>query len=327
MTTEAQGPLAAGGDAPRGPASPIAVVIPAYNSAGTLNAALASVAAQTHQPRAVVVGDDHSDDETPELARRWQSLLPLEVVRLERNSGPAAARRAAMAGIDAPLIALLDADDVWLPDHLESAARLHARVGGIVCADALRWRPGKGVHATTHRDHFPIPPADRQVLDILRHNFVSIGALFPRPAYDAAGGFRDGVSGAEDWDLWIRMIRNGLRVYGVDAPTLLYRVDPAGLSHRTDIFDTYVQVLERAVDEARDDAQRAAALAGLSWMRGRRALAIAYTAARNERSWKARIAAARCLAGPPRMALEASLLLASPSLAVRLGDAARRRRW
>jgi glycosyltransferase involved in cell wall biosynthesis len=327
MTTEPQGPPAAGRDAPRGPASPIAVVIPAYNSAGTLNAALASVAAQTHQPAAVVVGDDHSDDETPELARRWQNLLPLEVVRLERNSGPAAARRAAMAGIHAPLIALLDADDVWLPDHLESAARLHARVGGIVCADALRWRPGNGVHATTHRDHFPIPPADRQVLDILRQNFVSIGALFPRPAYDEAGGFRDGVSGAEDWDLWIRMIRNGLRVHGVDAPTLLYRVDPAGLSHRADIFDTYVRVLERAVDEARDDAQRAAALAGLSWMRGRRALAIAYAEARNERGWKARIAAARCLAGPPRMALEAALLLASPSLAVRLGDAARRRRW
>ena len=57
------------------------------------------------------------------------------------------------------------------------------------------------------------------MLDILRHNFVSIGALFPRVAYDEAGGFRDGVSGAEDWDLWIRMIRAGLpgaRRHGAD---------------------------------------------------------------------------------------------------------------
>jgi len=327
MTTEPQGQPRAGGAPPRGSSSPIAVIIPAYNSARTLNAALASIAAQTHAPATVVVGDDHSEDETSDLARRWQSLLPLEVVRLERNSGPAAARRAAMAGVDAPLIALLDADDVWLPDHLESAARLHQRMGGIVCADALRWRPGKGVHASTHRDHFPIPPANTQLLDILRHNFVSIGALFARRAYDEAGGFRDGVSGAEDWDLWIRMIRNGLRVHGISAPTLLYRVDSAGLSQRTDIFASYVRVLERAVDEAADKDQRAAALAALNWMKGRRALAVAYGAARDQRGWKARIAAARCLIGPPRMALEAAFLLASPSLAVRLGDAVRRRRW
>jgi len=204
MTTKPHGQAGAGG---------IAVVIPAYNSGRTLGATLASVAGQTVLPAAVVVGDDHSDDETPALARRWQDLLPVVVVTLERNAGPAAARRAAIARTDAPLLALLDADDVWLPDHLESLAALHARFGGIVCADALRWHPGEGIRDETQRDHFPIPPPERQMLDILRHNFVSIGALFPRVAYDEVGGFRDGVSGAEDWDLWIRMIRKGLRVH------------------------------------------------------------------------------------------------------------------
>jgi glycosyltransferase involved in cell wall biosynthesis len=305
----------------------IAVVIPAFNSAQTLNAALASVAAQTLTATAVVVADDHSGDSTPEVARRWQGLLPIEVVQLDQNSGPAAARRAAMDRLDTPLVALLDADDVWLPDHLESAAALQQRAGGIVCADALRWHPGRGVHRTTHRGHFPIPAADRQPLEILRHNFVSIGALFPRAAYDEAGGFRDGVSGAEDWDLWIRMIRAGLRVSGVAAPTLLYRVASSGLSHRIDIFDTYVRVLERAEREAGDDSQRAAAQSGLRWMRNRRTLAAAYADARAGRGWKARLVAANCLTSSPRMALEAGFIVAAPSLAVRVGDTARRRRW
>jgi glycosyltransferase involved in cell wall biosynthesis len=305
----------------------IAVVIPAFNSARTLDAALASVAAQTLRPAAVVVSDDRSDDETYQRARSWQGLLPLEVVRLDTNSGPAAARRAAIARVDAALLALLDADDIWLPDHLEAAALLHEREGGIVCADALRWHPGKGVHPATHRQHFPIPPPERQVLDILHRNFVSIGALFPRAAYDDVGGFRDGVSGAEDWDLWIRMIRAGLRVHGIAAPTLLYRVDDAGLSHRTDIFDTYIRVLERALQEAEDDSQRDAAREGLRWMKRRGALANAYAAARADHRWKARLLAARCVAGPPRIALEAALILAAPSVAVRMGDAARSRRW
>jgi glycosyltransferase involved in cell wall biosynthesis len=319
MTTEPQRQPGAGG---------IAVVIPAYNSARTLGAALASVAAQTLPPTAVVVGDDHSDDETPDLARRWNGLLPVEVVTLGRNAGPAAARRAAIARVEAPLIALLDADDIWLPDHLETLAALHARYGGIVCADALRWHPREGIRDETQRDHFPIPPPERQLLDILRHNFVSIGALFPRLAYDEVGGFRDGVSGAEDWDLWIRMIRAGLRVHGAAAPTLLYRVESSGLSHRLDIFDTYTRVLERAVQEAGDDQQHAAARESLHWMQRRRSLASAYSHARAHRPWKARGAALACLSGSsPRIALEAAGILASPSMAVKLGDAVRHRRW
>src|SRR5579863_4295726 len=74
MTTEPQGQPGAAG---------IAVVIPAFNSARTLGAALASVAAQTLPPAAVVVGDDHSDDETPTIATRWQGLLPIAVVTLK----------------------------------------------------------------------------------------------------------------------------------------------------------------------------------------------------------------------------------------------------
>lgn len=327
MTTEPHGLPRAGGTASPVGTGAIAVVIPAYNAAGTLGAALASVAAQTLLPAEVVVGDDHSDDETSELARRWQAVLPVELVRLERNSGPAAARRAAIESSASPLIALLDADDFWLPPHLESLARLHAREGGIVCADALRWHPGEDVRTATQRDHFPIPPPVHQRLEILRHNFVSIGALFPRPAYEESGGFRDGVSGAEDWDLWIRMIRQGLRVHGVAAPTLMYRVASSGLSHRIDIFDTYLRVLERALQEADDDQQRIATRDSLRWMRCRRALAAAYAAARAHRPMRARGAALRCVTGPPRMALEAALILASPSFAVRVGDSARQRRW
>ena len=101
----------------------------------------------------------------------------------------------------------------------------------------------------------------------------------------------------------------------------------SGLSHRDDIFETYARVLDRAVKEAGDDPQRAAAREALSWMRRRRTLASAYAQARANRPWKARGAALACLPGSPRFALEAALILASPSLAVRVGDAVRRRRW
>ena len=79
--------------------------------------------------------------------------------------------------------------------------------------------------------------------------------------------------------------------------------------------------------EAGDDQQRAVARESLDWMKRRRALAAAYAHGRANRPWKARRAALACLPGSPRFFLEAALILASPALAVRMGDVARRRRW
>ena len=188
---------------------------------------------------------------------------------------------------------------------VESCARM--RCSGI---------PAKVCVGATQHDHFPIPAPDHQMLDILRHNFVSIGALFPRAAYEDAGGFRDGVSGAEDWDLWIRMIRAGLRVHGVAAPTLLYRVESTGSqpSHR------YLRHVFAGPRTRGTGSRRRSAAGGRGGSpqldEAPRALAAAYAHARANRPWKARGAA---LASLPRIAslrLEAALILASPSLAV-----------
>lgn len=98
----------------------VGVVIPAYNAAVFIDEALEGVAAQTHQPDRVVVVDDGSVDGTGELLRRWEELgtLPLKVIRQE-NRGLSLARNRGIIHSPTDLIALLDADDVWEPFHLE----------------------------------------------------------------------------------------------------------------------------------------------------------------------------------------------------------------
>jgi glycosyltransferase involved in cell wall biosynthesis len=271
----------------------------------------------------VVVADDHSDDRTVAVAERWGPLLPLQVVRLQQRSGPAAARRAAIKLADTELVALLDSDDIWFPDHLALLLQTQRQRGGIVCGDAVRWYPGKRVARATHSVRHPVPPAHRQQVRIVQENFVSIGAMFPSSAYEQVGGFRDGFSGAEDWDLWIRMIRAGFEVHAAPGPSLLYRVANEGLTLGAGIFDVYVRVLESAQQEARNERELAAASRGLGRMRARRQVALARHEARGGHSRAARAAASRSLTGPGRVALEAGLILASPSLALRLGEAIR----
>jgi len=301
---------------PNAQVADVVVVVPAYKAVRTIDAALASVAFQGLAPQHVVVVDDGSDDGTLERLSKWKAHLPLTVVS-QPNAGPAAARRRALEESDERLVALLDADDVWLPDHLESLVRAHERVGGIVTADAFDWVPGRQLSATRRRLH-PIPPADEQRAGILLDNFVFVSSVFTRDAYDEAGGFRDGFTGAEDWDLWIRMVRLGVVVTGAPGPTVLYRRGVENLTSSVAVYDRYLAVLIAAADGCQDDQERAIIAERQRWFWRRRELALAYQAAAAGHSARARSHAVSAWPGSLRMSVECAALLLSPKIGVAL---------
>jgi len=113
-------------------ALPISAVIPAYNSAPTLARAIASIRAQTRPLAEIIVVDDGSSDHTARVARNLGA-----VVVEQANAGSGGARNTGIQTASQPWIALLDADDEWLPEKLEVEWRaLQLRPeAGIVCAD------------------------------------------------------------------------------------------------------------------------------------------------------------------------------------------------
>ncbi len=234
----------------------IAVVTPAFCAEHTLDATLASVAAQSLLPDEVVVADDGSTDDTVGVARRWSSRLPLRVVATGGNLGPAAARAAAIGASSSELIALLDADDAFLADHL---ALMHASWAGtddgLASANTLRWIPGRVVSDVALSAMAPVPPRAEQLAWVLRGNHLSIGALFSRTRYDAVGGFRSEFRGTEDWDLWIRMVRAGAEVVRPVEPTLLYRLSAGSVSSEDRLVEAKLQVLDAAAREGGSEEQ------------------------------------------------------------------------
>jgi glycosyltransferase involved in cell wall biosynthesis len=92
------------------------IIIPTYNRAHCIARAVESVRAQGVRDLEVLIGDDASTDGTVDLARRvFPDLL---AARLERNSGAAAARNAALRVARGEFLAFLDSDDEWLPGKL-----------------------------------------------------------------------------------------------------------------------------------------------------------------------------------------------------------------
>ncbi len=228
----------------------IAVITPAYNAEHTLDAALASVAAQTLLPDEVIVADDGSTDATASVAKAWSSKLPLRLVTTAGQLGPAAARARAIEASSSSLIALLDADDAFMTNHIEAMHAAYVSTDdGLASANTLRWIPGKLVSDQALEEMAPVPPHAEQLAWLLSGNHLSIASMFSRQRYEAVGGFRAEFHGTEDWDLWIRMVRAGAEVVRPSEPTLLYRLSTGNVSSDDRLVHAKLQVLDAAERE------------------------------------------------------------------------------
>ncbi len=302
----------------------VAVVIPAYQAASTLDSALASVLGQTYQPTEVMVVDDGSTDGTAAVAERWSGLLPLTVARGPQG-GAALARHQGINTVTAEVIALLDADDVWMPDHLETLIRTRAGLSNtIVAALGMRWVPGNAILRVRPA---PLPQPSRQLERILHENFGCGSAIFERDLYQRAGGFRAGFTIGEDWDLWIRMIRAGGTIVRPSHPTFLYRMSPTSLTQGARVFTGAEAVLVAAKREAASEAEARWARDGLRRQsiaqrrsRANSSLIEAYDAARHGDTRAARRHAIQSLSGPIPVAARGLAMAAAPGLGVRLRD-------
>lgn len=241
----------------------VSVIIPAYNASEVISTSLASVAGQTMLPDEVIVVDDGSTDDTSAVVSTWKSVLPVRALRLEQNlgrgNGAGGARHQGILDSRGDVIALLDADDVMLPDHLEVMLALHARNGGLVTANHLLWQPGAAVATQPISGLIAVPPAEQQRAVLFSENFVFIGTVFDRSLYDAAGGFRS--IRCEDWDLWIRMVETGARVSMPDQVTALYRGSVSSVSAGDKLLagdiDLLTELLDRVHGQEREIVDRA----------------------------------------------------------------------
>ncbi len=298
---------------------PLGVVVPLFDGAEYIDAALSSIAAQSLLPDEVVVVDDGSTDGGAELLECWADLLPLRVVRHERNCGLPTALRTGISVLSTPLVAQLDADDIWLPDNLETLTRAFDNAPGLVSADALRWVPERAVANRSWYQRYPLPAPEDQMAALIKGNWVFGSTLLARDDYDSAGGYRDHAS-CEDWDLWLRMLRNGVRVTVPQHPTMLYRLRPGSVSRGEKLFIAQLAILANFIETSPPGELRKAATAARRRVAARLRLQRSYDAARNHDTRRARSDAMYALRGDIPVKLRAAVTLAVPSTAVRLYD-------
>jgi glycosyltransferase involved in cell wall biosynthesis len=210
----------------RAPEPTFAILVPAYQAAETIGAALASAAAQTRPADEIVVCDDGSTDALDDALAPWRDSIVL--VRKE-NGGGASALNAAARAASSDFVAILDADDTYEPRRLEALAELAAERPDldILATDAYLEVGGEIVGRFSDQTPFA---HDDQRLAILRTCFIGGWPAIRRTTLLAAGGFDESIRIPYDWECWIRLLFRGARAGYVGEPLLTYRLHEGGVT-------------------------------------------------------------------------------------------------
>jgi glycosyltransferase involved in cell wall biosynthesis len=222
----------------------VSVIIPTYNRAALLRAAIESVLNQTRVPEEIIVIDDGSTDATEGLLREFGSQI--RAIR-QPNRGRSAARNAGLRVARGELILFLDSDDLLQPHCVERCARLlelHPDVD-VIYSDAYVIDGAGDIVGRYSHALRGTRPSGMILGELARRCFITVSSMVRSSCLDGEW-FEEGMEHCEDYDLWRRLSAR-CRFLFVDEPLLGYRFHEGmtNATQRGSILNSEVEVQRR----------------------------------------------------------------------------------
>ena len=239
----------------------ISVVIPLYNGERYIAEALRSVLSQTLKPAEVIVVDDGSTDGGPAIVEAMAASHPIRLLRTE-NRGQSAARNFGISQAGGDLIALLDQDDAWYPIHLAELIKPFLQPSirpiGWVYSNLDEVDEGGLMVTNSFLSTMPSSHPKQDVAGCLRTDMFVLpsACLILRRAFDEVGGFDENLSGYEDDDLFLRILRAGYGNVYLDQALSRWRIHPFSSSYSTRMLVSRLKYARKLFEQYRDDPVR-----------------------------------------------------------------------
>lgn len=206
----------------------VSVIIPAFNQARFLREAVDSVLGQTLRDFEIIVVDDGSTDNTPEVAQSFTDRRVRYVC--QENRGLAGARNTGIAMSSGEFIAFLDSDDTYSPHKLElqtDSLSEHPAVGLVASGYQYVDEAGKLLGEERPWLNCPKPTLE----SLLLGGLTAVHAVLIRRAWlERVGMFDASFRAAEDMDLWYRLGLAGCEMEWVPAIACQYRIHGQNMS-------------------------------------------------------------------------------------------------
>jgi teichuronic acid biosynthesis glycosyltransferase TuaG len=205
----------------------VSVITAAYNAEVFIGQTVASVRAQTLGDWEMLVADDASTDRTAAIVEAAAAEDPrIRLIQLERNSGVAQARNAALAAARGRFIAFLDSDDLWLPQKLERQVAFMRENEAAVSYTAFR-----RIDETGSRVGRQVPvPARLTYCQLLKN--TAIATLTGMIDTARTGAIRMSEARRDDYILWLSLLKRGFVAHGLQEDLARYRVVRGSLSSK-----------------------------------------------------------------------------------------------
>jgi glycosyltransferase involved in cell wall biosynthesis len=202
--------------------------MPAYNAAKYIRQSIDSVLAQTYSNWELLVIDDGSTDDTSKICNEYVVADKRINYYYQTNGTQGKARNLGIQKSNAGLLAFLDSDDLWLPRKLEiSFTEFERGNQDLLFTECYSFNDSDdlkhlnsltklGVTAKTYK-------GESGLSDFLYQNRIPmLTVLVKKEAVISMGGFSH--RGAEDYELWLKLLHAGYTLRGIENPLSLYRV-------------------------------------------------------------------------------------------------------
>lgn len=198
----------------------ISIIMAAYNSEKTIIQAIDSVLDQTYRCFELIVIDDCSNDSTVNLvAGMAKRDSRIRLILNKKNCGVSYTRKRGLEEAKGKWIAILDSDDAWMPEKLEKQVELQKETNADLLYTGSAFMDSKGQKINWCLN----VPTEVSYHQLLKQNILSnSSALVRKELYEEYYVIGDQMH--EDFAIWLGIMKEGRKAYGVDEPLLIYRI-------------------------------------------------------------------------------------------------------
>ncbi|WP_215224263.1 glycosyltransferase family 2 protein [Echinicola shivajiensis] len=206
----------------------VSIVIPCFNQGIHLRETVNSVLASTYSNIELIIVNDGSTDNSLQLAKEIQKDHPQVILIDQENGGVSSARNTGIESSTGEIILPLDGDDLISPNYISEAVKVlisQPEVKVVYC-DGIKFDE-------TGQKEWKLKPFSRHQL--AKDNMIFNAGLFRKSDWQKAGKYSVEMRtmGREDWEFWIKMLKNEGEVHKLPFIGFFYRLHPASKRKKT----------------------------------------------------------------------------------------------